>query len=367
MARKQIIDIIREYREKYSIPFDWNSYVTFNGYVTQLLSKKYNDSKDKLVEFTDISYPFKLDQYYGCVKTENYALVIDNDIYDERMVVYVFCNDKGLKEIEKILKVSPPPKRKKMPLRPGVFSIIHTMFGPMLEPIDLKDAPAPILNDGIFDKITTEVMTFQKKEKVYEKLKMDYKRGFLLYGAPGSGKTQLIKYLLSKLKADNVCGIMCKVTNANDIEVMEEILSEDKEYLKIVIFEDIDGMRSDNRSELLNLIDGVSSVHNAIFIATTNFPKNLDVAIVNRPSRFDGFFQIGLPNKRSRELLLKRFIPNISNKDLKETADITEGFTGAFIKEISVQIELCNYTPQEAAKHLNKQMEIFKEFKGGDD
>ncbi|NJO18646.1 MAG: AAA family ATPase [Thioploca sp.] len=56
-------------------------------------------------------------------------------------------------------------------------------------------------------------------------------------------------------------------------------------------------LKSNNPSTVLNILDGVNSFDNIVFLATTNYPEELESRIKNRPSRFDRRFYIGPPEK----------------------------------------------------------------------
>jgi hypothetical protein len=77
----------------------------------------------------------------------------------------------------------------------------------------------------------------------------------------------------------------------------------------VVILEDIDTIIDRHgESEVLSLLDGENSIDKVVFLATTNYPENLDGRIVNRPSRFDRVVKIGEPSALSRELYLKNSV-----------------------------------------------------------
>ena len=184
------------------------------------------------------------------------------------------------------------------------------------------------------------------------------KRGVLLAGEPGTGKTLICKALMAEAE-----GITCITTNAYKLCADEYItdLYEMAEDLSpcIVFIEDID-LIGLNREEyhyqhgsallsLLNVLDGVEEKQEIVTVATTNNWEALDRAISRRPSRFDRVIKLSLPSpEERRELveLLCRKIP-IDGATRDYIADKAEHCTPAQLQEIvyGLAIESPEETP----------------------
>jgi len=248
------------------------------------------------------------------------------------------------------------------PIKNGLYKLVNTSFGVVPQKVKIGSVVRPILNEDLFARLSKEINQFIKKRDVYVNNNMEYKRGILLYGPPGNGKTTFIKHFLKNVKA---ISIICDVKSDGDLSWVVDF-TQNKEYwdkLKIIVLEDFDGIVPYYRSTILNMMDGLQSVHNTIFIATTNFPDKLDIAVVNRPSRFDSFYKIDLPNKNSRRELLEMYFKNLSPGELSEAARLTEGFTGAYFKELFIITQFENCSVFEAIEVMKSKFEIFKSFK----
>lgn len=185
----------------------------------------------------------------------------------------------------------------------GQYTIAHTQDRGIFfhkKSVNLDDLMT--LPDSASQAVLREIETFWTKEDNYRKFKFLWKRGILLWGPPGSGKTSTVQ-LISKLIIDRG-GISVYVSQpkiaAFGLEMMRKI--EPKRPI-VVMLEDLDaiiGGNSASESDLLALLDGELQIDNVVFIATTNYPEKLDRRIVNRPSRFDLVKKIGMPSAEAR-------------------------------------------------------------------
>jgi SpoVK/Ycf46/Vps4 family AAA+-type ATPase len=105
----------------------------------------------------------------------------------------------------------------------------------------------------------------------------------------------------------------------------------------ILVFEDIDRMLKDGdgMSYFLNMMDGFRTNDGVLTLATANHPEEMDVALLQRPSRFDRVWRIGDPDEACRgEYLARLFGGHLSQAELLALARETEGLSYAFLKEL---------------------------------
>jgi len=170
-----------------------------------------------------------------------------------------------------------------------------------------------LLPDSATDSVLWEIEEFWKREEIYRNYRYLWKRGVLLWGPPGSGKTSTVQ-LISKRIVDRG-GIAVYVTNpkiaARGLTFLRKI--EPKRPV-VVILEDIDAIANHYESEILALLDGELQIDNVVFVATTNYPEKLDRRIVNRPSRFDLVKKVPMPNPRARKMYLLNREPSLADQ-----------------------------------------------------
>ncbi len=146
--------------------------------------------------------------------------------------------------------------------------------------------------------------SFFKGPEAFKKAGVPYKRGILLAGQPGTGKTSIIKALMSQYKDipfylfertdDDVYG--------TDLRNMYEKASARKPA--VVVIEDIDRMIGSGTlplQDVLNVMDGVTTNDGVMTIATCNSEEKIDAALIERPSRFDLVVTIPMPDDKCRE------------------------------------------------------------------
>jgi chaperone BCS1 len=189
------------------------------------------------------------------------------------------------------------------------------------------------------DKIIKTLSDFINNEQWYIDNGIPYQLGILLYGAPGTGKTSLIKaiagylnypiYYLSPQKLSKIETAMSSLSD-KCIIVIEDIDSnclthsrDDKKNES----EDITMLRemsSVSLSEILNSLDGMFSAHGRILVATTNHIEKLDDALI-RAGRIDLKIEIGYVNNEILKYFINKFFPenNIDFNKIKINKNIS--------------------------------------------
>ncbi|CUA73136.1 Mitochondrial chaperone BCS1 [Saccharomyces cerevisiae S288c] [Rhizoctonia solani] len=168
-----------------------------------------------------------------------------------------------------------------------------TQFG---RPRRKRELGSVVLAEGVADKILQDVQSFMNRGKWYTERGIPYRRGYLLHGPPGSGKSSFIQALAGSLRY-NICVLNISERGLTD-DKLNYLLAHVPER-SFVLLEDIDAafnkrvQTSDDGyqsgvtfSGLLNALDGVASGEERIVFMTTNHLSRLDPALV-RPGRVD--------------------------------------------------------------------------------
>lgn len=213
-----------------------------------------------------------------------------------------------------------------------------------------------ILKTGQSESIRADLERFFAGRARYESLGIPWRRGYLLTGPPGTGKTSLVTALASELHL-NVCALSLASSNLTD-ERIHSLLSAVPPRSALLI-EDIDaffrgreqaagGMRL-SFSAFLNALDGVATHEGSVLFMTTNHPERLDPAIV-RAGRIDYRLALGLADRTQLAGMCRKFFPD---------AAAAERFAAALPEDIyspaRIQEALMNTQTPEAAVALLAQ------------
>lgn len=220
------------------------------------------------------------------------------------------------------------------------------------------------LPDSAFGDILSDIDKFWSSRAAYDEYDYVYKRGILLYGVPGCGKTCLILLVAQKLIGYRE-GVVINIREADDIYGFDDIVSSlreiepDKKIISVI--EDIDNFITKDQellTKLMNILDGNMQYDNIVSIATTNFPERLEERISNRPSRFDLRREIGPPKARTRRFYLNNKLKDndLSKKDIDMWVKETRGFTLDHLKELVLLVFVLGHTFDDSIEEIRNMM-----------
>lgn len=246
-------------------------------------------------------------------------------------------------------------------LEPGFYDIgSNHNIGHFLKKKEIyTDELIQLPSDELLDMIN-DIETFWKRADIFKEYKFVYKRGLLLYGLPGMGKSCIIQ-LCTKYLIEELGGIVINLYDSNSVELYHQMIGDIREVEPnrplIVIMEDIDviiGERNYGASLLLNILDGVKQIDNVVYIATTNYPEKLEERVTNRPSRFDKRYEIKPPSREVREKYFKTKLKpkDLETIELNRWLDQTEGMSLAHLKELIISVVAIGNEFDEAIARL---------------
>lgn len=178
--------------------------------------------------------------------------------------------------------------------------VIRTAWGiewkPFGQPRRKRPLHSVVLDTGVSEKVEQDVKAFLQRRQWYADRGIPYRRGYLLHGPPGSGKTSYIQALAGSLSYD-ICLLNLSERGLGD-DKLNHLLSNAPER-SFILIEDVDAafnkrvqtsedgyQSSVTFSGFLNALDGVASGEERIIFMTTNHFGNLDPALI-RPGRVD--------------------------------------------------------------------------------
>lgn len=225
---------------------------------------------------------------------------------------------------------------------------------------ELYELPSPEIQS-----ILEDIQTFWERRDVYKKYNFVHKRGILLWGDPGCGKSGIIQLCVKKL-IEKERGIVINIKEEEDFKYFSDFIGVirkiEPERPIIVILEDLDSLASEDRystTKLLNILDGVKQIENVVYIATTNYPEKLQERITNRPSRFDRRYKVEMPSYEIRESYIKHKLSkkDLSKIDLQEWIKVSDGMSLSHLKELIISVIVMGKPFKESLSNLVEMKE----------
>ncbi|QGA54928.1 proteasome-activating nucleotidase [Sulfolobus sp. E5-1-F] len=196
-----------------------------------------------------------------------------------------------------------------------------------------------------------------KKPEIFREIGVEPPKGVLLYGPPGTGKTMLAKAVATESNAVFIHVVASEFAQkfvGEGARIVRELFEMAKRKAPSIIFiDEIDaigakridigtsGEREIQRTlmQLLAELDGFNPLDNVKIIAATNRIDILDPALL-RPGRFDRIIEVPLPNFKGRIEIFNIYLKKMkveNNINLELLSQLTEGFSGADIKNVCVE------------------------------
>jgi hypothetical protein len=252
--------------------------------------------------------------------------------------------------------------------RGHVVSFGNDMFGERGSLLRFHERPKVtdaelILPTDTFEDIRRQVVGVARNRDRLRSAGQHLKRGLLLYGPPGAGKTHTVRYLMSELADTTI------------VELTGETLGALREACSIarslqpamIVVEDVD-LIAEQRDHyngqtpmlftLLNEMDGLAEDADVVFLLTTNRADLLEPALAARPGRVDQAVHVRLPDAEGRRRLLDLYRGglDLDTSRVDEVLSRTDGVTASFLKELlrrAAVIAADESSDSESALHVS--------------
>lgn len=221
-------------------------------------------------------------------------------------------------------------------------------------PSELKYGFDDIAGNEEAKEQVAELIDFMKEPEKYAKMGARMPKGFILYGPPGTGKTLLAKAIAKEAGVSffSVSGsdFMQMYVGVGASRVRELFKTARKEGKAVIFIDEVDAIGkkrssgsmqgNDEKDQTLNALltemSGFKNDEGIVVIAATNRLDTLDDALL-RPGRFDRHIEVGYPDLKAREQIIKLHLKNKPLSDEVEVTNIakqTVYFTGAMLENL---------------------------------
>ncbi len=200
-----------------------------------------------------------------------------------------------------------------------------------------------------------EISTFWDKKELFKAEGFVHKRGILLMGPPGTGKTSIVNVLSYDLIKKG--GVVFHIKTMNDLKAYCAFIQNYFRKIEpdrniITVIEDLDNIYHQDSNFVLSFLDGEQQIPHNVIIATTNRFDDLDDLIL-RPSRFDKLIEINNPKGESKRVFLK--FKKLDDVEIEEWIKLTDDLSFAELKEVYIAYKLFGYSLKDAVSKVNAQ------------
>jgi hypothetical protein len=215
-----------------------------------------------------------------------------------------------------------------------------------------------VLPAGVLDSIERHVISITSHAERLRAVGQHLKRGLLLHGFPGTGKTHTVRYLMGRMSG---CTVILMTGQAMRFIEPAAALAR-RLQPSMLVLEDVDLVAQDRSFgpdsspllfSLLEAMDGIGADADVTFVLTTNRAGMLERALVDRPGRVDLAVEIPKPDGQARERLLRLYAGTLElEADITPVIAATEGVTASFIKELLRRAVLAAFRTSDDVRSL---------------
>jgi AAA+ superfamily predicted ATPase len=337
---------------KWDNPYLTSSYIRATGHLPELEAKKaikveYHDIEGSLplVRLSEKGAIGGHDFRLGFYSDFNVAYLTGRDYVGDELTLFAALQTDGFevfdREVKRIYKeVAQKDNEGKL----TIYTIEHGQARTHSVPFVPITTENMICDQNILKDIQTDLSTFFSDDQLFKHFDIAHRRGILMHGPPGCGKTMMCKHIATISKVPVVQFFASAGCDTGDLIRFFEYMADISPA--IVILEDLDSLfKGDlSRSNFLNIVDGACTDKNLslLILATTNHVKDIDEALTQRPSRFDRHYHFDYPSTALRaEYIRKRFAKIKSlvedEEKIKAYVEYTEKMSFAHLNEIYTQ------------------------------
>jgi hypothetical protein len=248
----------------------------------------------------------------------------------------------------------------------GVTAVIHSLAHVSREEV--------VLNPRTLERIERQTLVFSEHREALLSAGRHLRRGLLLHGPPGTGKTHTLTYLVGAAR-----GWTSILISGWGFGMLSDAVALARELQPaMVVLEDVDLVAEDRSLhedtgpgsllfDLLNEMDGLESDADIVFALTTNRVEVLERALVERPGRIDLAVEIPLPDADGRRRLIELYARglDLQAEDLSPIIADTEGMSASFVKELLRRATLLSAVagtaPAVTSQHLREALDELRE------
>lgn len=225
-----------------------------------------------------------------------------------------------------------------------------------LIPHNIQTDDLIIFKNSYVETIIDDINSFWDKASVFESNGFLHRRGVLIYGKNGIGKSKILNIIINYLIEYGGIALNADTKPKHLESAISLIRDIEPDRPIICLFEDIDELLAKyGENDILSILDGNKSTNHVLNLATTNYIDKLPKRLKSRPRRFDRIIKIELPDENIREQFFRQKM-NVDEKELKNIVKKTAGFSIAALTEVVISMTCFDMSLEETCKIVSSQL-----------
>ncbi len=236
----------------------------------------------------------------------------------------------------------------------GVYELASTaQMELFLKKVTINTDELFTFSNSLQETIINDITTFWELKDIFQKERFIHKRGILLEGSPGNGKSCLVELISKEMVSMGGIVFLCPPSPTFFSQFVTflkyTVRAIESEVPIICIIEDVDQLVKNDDGFLLAFLDGEDTINHLVTIMTTNNSAELSSALL-RPSRVDRQYVLPNPNADIRREYFT--YKKLDADKIEEYVNKTEGCSLADLKEVYLSTVLMQNSLDETVNNL---------------
>jgi hypothetical protein len=232
------------------------------------------------------------------------------------------------------------------------YRVYNSIRGPVFEKVKARTDELYTFKNSAMDKIVAEVNKFWGLKGDFTHLGFRHNRGILVFGPPGTGKSCLMQQVAESMINRGDVIFFSKHLDSL-IEGLRAFREVEPERKLVVVLEDLDEYVTYSERDLLQLLDGDTSIDNVLYLGSTNYIERFPPRLL-RPGRFDKKVYLGPPTLEARRVYLSHKLEGVETPEkVLELAKKTEGLSFGHLRELVIGVYALKEPLEEVLERLH--------------